>query len=88
MNQYAIQARDHWRTHLPKRFKALNDPETFFQELGDQAMEEIDSLADALAGDDPTGEQFLAKAARLTTARADAEATVLREMILLPAEPS
>lgn len=86
MNQYAIRAREHWRTHLPTRCQALNDPQTFFANLGDQAMEEIENLAEALAGEDPVGETFLAKTARLTTARADAESTVLRELILLPAE--
>jgi hypothetical protein len=84
MNQYAILARNRWRTHLPARYRALTDPETFFTRLGDQAMEEIDNLAAALEGDDRTGETFLAKASRLRAARAQAESTVLRELILRP----
>jgi hypothetical protein len=86
MNHYATLARQHWQTHLPNRYQQLSDPETFFTQLGDQAMEEIDALAEALEGEDQIGETFLAKAARLNTARADAESTVLRELILLPAE--
>jgi hypothetical protein len=87
MNQYAILARDHWRTHLPQRYRELSDPEAFFTRLGEQAMEEIDTLALALEGQDPVGETFLAKTQRLNAARAQAESTVLRELILLPAQP-
>lgn len=86
MNQYAILARDHWRTHLPTRYRALTDPESFFTRLGDQAMEEIDNLTQAMEGEDPIGETFLAKAARLRVARAEAESTMLRELILPPEE--
>ena len=88
MNQYAILARNHWRTQLPTRYAALTDPEAFFRKLGEQAMEEIDNLAAALEGPDPAGETFLAKAQRLHVARAEAESTVLRELILLPDQPT
>ena len=84
MNQYAIVASNHWRTQLPARCAALTDPEAFFRQLGEQVMEEIDSLAAALEGPDRVGETFLAKAQRLHAARAEAESIVLRELILLP----
>jgi hypothetical protein len=87
MNQYAVLARDHWRTQLPIRYAALTDPDGFFRRLGEQAMEEIDTLAAALEGPDRAGETFLAKAQRLHAARAEAESTVLRELILLPDQP-
>jgi hypothetical protein len=80
MNQYAILARDHWRTQLPTRYAALTDPEAFFRQLGDQAMDEIDNLASALEGPDQAGEAFLAKAQRLHAGRAEAESIVLREL--------
>ena len=84
MNQYAILARNHWRTQLPTRYAALTDPQAFFRRLGEQAMEEIDTLASALGRPDRAGETFLAKAQRLHGARAEAESIVLRELILLP----
>ena len=55
--------------------------------LGDQAEEKIGALAWELAGDDPPGEGYLAKAGRLGEARHRAEQIVLDEMILLPPEP-
>ena len=88
MNQYATQAHRHWQTHLPARYAALTDPETFFRQLGEHAMEEIDHLAAALEGPDPAGETFLAKTQRLHAARAEAESIVLRELILLPDQPN
>jgi hypothetical protein len=87
MNQYAILARNHWRTQLPTRYLALTDPEAFFGQLGEQAMEEIDNLASALEGPDQAEEPFLVKAQRLQAARAEAESIVVRELILLP-DPS
>ena len=33
MNRYGILAREHWKTHLPERYRALTEPETFFTEL-------------------------------------------------------
>jgi hypothetical protein len=87
MNQYAILARNHWRTQLRHRYRALSDPDAFFTQLGLEAMEEIDNLASALEGPDQTGETFLAKAQRLHAARAEAESIVVRELILLPDQP-
>jgi hypothetical protein len=86
MNQYAVLARNHWQTHLAQRYRALTDPDAFFTRLGQQAMEEIDALAEALSGPDQAGETFLAKAQRLHAARAEAESIVLRELILLPGQ--
>ena len=52
-----------------------------------QAEAQIDQLAADLAGDDPGGEGYLEKVGRLRMSRTTAESQVLREMILLPAEP-
>ena len=53
MNQYAIRARDHWRTHLPTRYAGAERPGDVLHRPGDQAMEEIEELAEALAGRGP-----------------------------------
>ena len=87
VNQYGEMARRHWARWLPDRFAAIQDPETYFTGLGDQAEVRIDALAWDLAGDDPPGEEYLAKAGRLGEARHRAEQIVLNEMILLPPEP-
>ena len=64
-----------------------SNPQTFFTGLGEEAEQKIDALAWELAGDDPPGEEYLAKAGRLGEARHRAEQIVLNEMILLPPEP-
>jgi hypothetical protein len=86
VNQYASLARNHWRQHLPTRYAQLRDPETYFSQLGEQVEEQIEAMAEALAGPDPTDESYLQKVGRLTEARATAESTVLREMVLLDSE--
>ena len=62
MNQYGEMARRHWARWLPGRLAAIENPEQFFTGLGNQAEEKITALAWELAGDDPPGEPYLAKA--------------------------
>ena len=87
MNQYGEMARRHWARWLPNRYAAIENPETFFTSLGEEAAERITTLAWELAGDDIPGEGYLAKAGRLGEARHRAEQIVLSEMILLEPEP-
>lgn len=84
MNQYAAQARRHWQTHLPQRYQQIQDPETFFTDLGDHIAQEIQVIADAIAGQDPDEETYLDKVGRLNMARLSAEDHVLREMLPAP----
>jgi len=87
MNRYGLMAQRHWEQWLPGRYAAIEDPGSFFSDLGKQAEARIDSLASELAGNDQPGEGFLAKAGRLGEARHRAEQIVLSEDILLPPEP-
>lgn len=87
MNQYALMAKSHWARWLPARYAQLTDPDSFFTTLGEQAEAQIADLMMELAGDDPPGEDYLVKLGRLNMARLRAEEIVLRELILLPAEP-
>jgi hypothetical protein len=87
VNRYGEMARDHWARWLPIQYAAIEDPDSFFSDLGHQAEMRIDSLADTLAGDDQPGEGYLAKVGRLGEARHRAEQIVLTEDILLAPEP-
>ena len=87
MNRYGQMARKHWARWLPARYATIEDPTSFFSDLGNQAEQRIDQLTDRMAGDDPPGEDYLAKAGRLGQARMQAEEIVLAELILLPPEP-
>ena len=87
MNYYGEMARDHWARWLPGRYATIEDPDSFFSDLGSLAEARIDALADDLAGGDRQGEGYLGKAGRLGQARRQAEEIVLSEMILLEPEP-
>jgi len=87
MNRYGLMAQKHWARWLPGRYARIEDPASFFSELGMRTAERIDSLALTLAGDDQPGEGYLGKAGRLGQARRQAEEIVLAELVLLEPEP-
>lgn len=85
MNSYGRQAMGHWQQVDPDRFAASPDKTRFFTDLGEQAQEEIETRATALAGPDRLHESPEVRARRLNMARFTAETEVLREMVLIPA---
>src|SRR5580704_12648239 len=87
MNRYGAIAHSHWARWLPQRYATIEDPDSFFSNLGQETARQIDELAAALAGDDQAGESYLAKAGRLTAARSQAEEIILPQQILVPPEP-
>src|SRR5687767_6027046 len=88
MNHYGSQAMQHWRRWLPARYAAIPNPTEFFEDLGRQVQTQIAELSTQLAGQDPPGEGYLDKVGRLNMARTRAEEIVLRELVLLPPEPT
>jgi hypothetical protein len=87
MNHYGDMARRHWARWLPQRYAAIENPDSFFSDLGNRASQKIAELADQFAGDAPPGEGYLDPVGRLGQARRQAEEIVLAEMILLEPEP-
>ncbi|MBO0871811.1 MAG: hypothetical protein J2P19_00300 [Pseudonocardia sp.] len=87
MNRYGQLAMEHWARFLPHRYSRIENPNSYFSELGNRIQDEIEDLAQDLAGDDPPGEEYLQKVGRLNAARMQAEEQILREQVLLPAEP-
>lgn len=95
MNKYAKLAMSHWKRTDPDRYAAITDPQTFFQDLGEQAETQIQELAAKLAGPDQPGEEYLQKVGRLNMARLQAEEAILTELVLIsgpeeetPADPT
>ncbi len=65
----------------------MDDPSSFFSNLGEEVAARIEDLMADLAGDDPPGEAFMEKVGRLNMAGLRAEEIVLPETVLLPPEP-
>jgi hypothetical protein len=86
MNPLGQLAQQWYQQHLPQA--TVQDPETFFGTLGEQAAQEIEQVAAALAGDDPPGETFQAKAGRLQAAQQAATELVMRQTLLALLPPN
>jgi len=84
LTYYGELVRRQWQGCLPDVCRQIRDPGAFFAVLGEVIAQRIDELADYLAGDDPPGEGYPAKVARLTAARDHAKGRVLGEYLLLP----
>jgi len=87
MNYYGEMAQRHWARWLPNQYAVIENPDSFFSDLGMRAEARIDELAYQFAGDDQPGEGYLGKVGRLGEARHRAEQIVLTDMILLEPEP-
>ncbi|MEV4871500.1 hypothetical protein [Streptomyces syringium] len=88
MNQYGRRAQQHWQEFRPGRIAEIDDPEAFFTELGIDVQNEVRRrwTAERLTGSAVVGESYPQRAGRLQQTRYEAEAEVLRELVLLPAE--
>ncbi|WP_405968928.1 hypothetical protein OG613_47975 (plasmid) [Streptomyces sp. NBC_00015] len=88
MNQYGRLAQQHWQEFRPGRITEIDDPEAFFTELGTDVQDEVRTrwTAERVAASAVVGEPYLERAGRLQQMRRDAEAEVLRELVLLPAD--
>lgn len=84
MNRYGTQAMRHWQQTDPQRFRAIPDKQAFFTALGEEAEQEIEHRAAALAGPDRPGEASREKGGRWNMARFTAESEVVRELVLIP----
>jgi len=87
VNRYGLMAQRHWAQWLPQRYATISEPDSYFSTLGQEAAQRIEELTLELAGDDQPGEEYLAKAGRLTAARSRAEEIVLPQRVLPAPEP-
>jgi hypothetical protein len=82
VGQLADLAENHWKRWFPDQYAQIKDKPRFFQGIEDEASEQIAALEDALAGNPPEGESFQDRLARMSLARSNAEAQVMREIVL------
>lgn len=84
LNQYGLQAYQHYQQSLPDRFAAI--PEAgrveHFVQLGREAQQRIVELTRQYAGPDLPGEGHQEKLGRLGTAEQQAREQVLSELVL------
>lgn len=92
MNEYGKKALEHWRRYAPQRVERMDDPETFFSDLGLEISGQISDLARQLeansdlslamaASSRETGSRYLPEVARRMTARRIAEEVVMDELV-------
>ena len=81
MNHYGEQAHRHWSRYLPASYGRLEDPETFFSQLGEQADAEIEDLYLEYAGPEIPEESAEEKQERLTQAMNRATEEVYAELV-------
>lgn len=81
MNKYALIAQDHWQKHAPSRYAALEDPETFFEELGESAAVQIEQVAAALERQLPKDLPYLERVGQMQAIRLQAEEAVLSDLV-------
>ncbi len=88
MNRYGRRAMRHWEEFLPSQLAELEDPEEFFAELGEDAAERIDALAEELVQRYPDHDQApdAEREAQLSTARRMAENQIARDRLLVDTE--
>lgn len=55
MNRYAMTAKTYYQEFLPTRYSQIEDPDSFFQELGQQIQVQVVALTPELAGPDRPG---------------------------------
>ena len=87
VNRYGAMARSHWARWLPQQVRDDQRSGQLLLEVGQEAARQIDELTTELAGDGQPGEDYLARAGRLTAARSQAEEIVLPQQVLPPPEP-
>lgn len=86
MNKYGAMAQEHWKTWLPGRYATIQDPDSFFSELGIEVSDRIAALEIDLLGPDNPNEDFFTRVGRRNMARLQAEELTLPELALLPPE--
>lgn len=83
--RYAAMAEANWRRDAPDQVATLQDPATFFAELGAEAQRQVDTAMESSQA--PEGETFAQRATRLSAVRQMAEEIVARELLTPPQPP-
>jgi hypothetical protein len=87
MNIWGVNAQEHWRRHRPTSYAAIEDPDQFFERLGEEAAARYlvirDGLLEGLSPNDGSI-GWVEYQERVAQADRTAQEIVDREMIYLP----
>jgi len=85
MNQYGEQALNYWKTRRPTAYANLNDPTGYFTNLGEQALNQINQLADRIETRhkpaNPDQQTYWEQVGRIRAARISAEEIVMQQLV-------
>jgi hypothetical protein len=81
MNRYGRLAQAHWQKRAPQRYAALEDPEEFFQTLGETAAAQIATISDRLEQQLPADLPYQERAGQLRAIQQQAEELVLADLV-------
>ncbi|GAB3398016.1 hypothetical protein GCM10027568_34480 [Humibacter soli] len=81
MNKYGLIAQQHWQRHCPSRYATLDDPEEFFDELGETAATQIEQLQSRLEAQLPADLPYVEHVGQLRSAQLRAEEIVLADLV-------
>ena len=79
MNSFGQQVQQHWKTWLPTRYSEIENPETFFAQVGEQIAEQVlEQSGDLMRM------SYLDRVGRLNAIEKSARESVLSEWLLEP----
>jgi hypothetical protein len=84
MNQYGALAQRHWKTYRPTQYAELTSPDRFFEDLGEEISDQVQTLRDQLQASeqaDLNAMGDLERMGRLNAIRRQAEEVVYAELI-------
>lgn len=81
MNRYGLLAQEHWRRHAPGRYETLENPEAFFQDLGESVLAQVDQTASSLERQLPADLPYLERVAALRAIQNQAEESALADLV-------
>ena len=90
MNTYGARAMTYWQTWLPNRYQQIQDPESFFADLGEQVADLIsDGCLEWESRERQTlnGLGYLQRVGRLNAIRMSVTEQVMTDLVLLDPEP-
>jgi hypothetical protein len=88
MNRYGAMAKHHWMEWMPSRYRRLENPDEYFDQLGADAQHELETLVEAMLTTEPADLPDKDREGWRAMARLNAEEQIVREMILIaPDEP-